>query len=296
MSFLAPSPRSRRREEADSFVATEGTRRSRCNRRSDGTEGFGLLEASAFLRRRLRPQRRCWRRGWFGFALRDVKLPEQLPVSLGHRVNVRVARNNRATVRPINLSFHQSTTDRIRERVEAEPTEGVAFSFLFAQDVIVRLMLPLPSAAQHRLQMRSQEFHSIQMISFAPHSHPHEMKMVGHQAVGWTEKLFACGGVEHQLPELEMKCRRQPSASPFLKRIRPEHNGVALISMPLQTWEFAFARWSHFGCMQAVQVNVNNRRRCSRRRKEADSLARSATSSRRCVRLPPPYVGGYNAI
>jgi len=292
MRFLAPFSRSRRRKEADSLVS----RRSCCSPRGDEVEGFALLEASASSRRRLRPKRRCWGRRWLGFALHNVKLPEQLPVSFGHWVNVRVTGNDRAVVRPINLSFHQFTPNRICEGVKAKTGEGLAFSFLFAQNVIVWLMLPLPLAAQYWFQMCSQKLHGIQLIALSPQAHPDEMKVVGHQAVGWAEQLFASSRVKHEFTKLGVKDRCQPPAGTFLQRVRPKHNCVALVLVPFQSGKLPLSRWSHIADMELPPLNVKDvPPPCSRRANEVSSPVATDVKWMSVSANPPPHVGGYNA-
>jgi len=80
---------------------------------------------------------------------------------------------------------------RVGERVEAKTREGSAPSFLFAQDMIVRLMLPLATATQGRFKMRAQKFHGVELIALAAQAHPDEVQMIGHETVSGAEKLFA---------------------------------------------------------------------------------------------------------
>ena len=92
---------------------------------------------------------------------------------------------------------YQSGAHRIGQRVETETGKRIPLPFLFAQDVLVRLMLPFTSAAQRRLQMRTEKFHRVELVSFAPESHPDQVQMIRHEAVGGAEKMFTHGGVEH---------------------------------------------------------------------------------------------------
>lgn len=76
----------------------------------------------------------------------------------------------------------------------------------------MRLMLPLASLAQRWFEMRAQEFHRVQLIGLPAHSHPDEMQMIGHEAVGGAEKVFARGGVEHEFTERGVKILGEPAA------------------------------------------------------------------------------------
>src|SRR5206468_12662371 len=98
-------------------------------------------------------------------------------------MNGRITRNNCSAVRPVAFLPYQFIAHRIGERVEAKTREGVAPSFLFAQDVIVRLMLPLATAAQGRFKMRAQKFHGVELIALAAQAHPDEVQMIGHETV-----------------------------------------------------------------------------------------------------------------
>jgi len=50
--------------------------------------------------------------------------------------------------RPVAFLLYQLIAHRIGKRVETKTLEGIAPSFLFAQGVIARLMLPLANVAQ----------------------------------------------------------------------------------------------------------------------------------------------------
>lgn len=279
-------PCSRRRKEADSFVTTEVTRRTK-------------REPLASSRRRLRAQRWSRRRRQFSLAFGDIQFPKQLPISFLHRMNIWVAWNDGTAERPIPLFASQLTAYRIGQRVKAETRKRVSFPFLLAQDVVVWLMLPLTTVAQGWLKVGAEKLHGVELIALSAHAHPDEMKMVGHQAVGRAEKLFACGGMKHQFTKLGVQGWCQPSACALLQRICPKHYGVTLILMPFQSREFAFARWSHnvdmdFAPRYVKTVAQSTAPVADDVRRRTQSTPRS-TSSRRWLPIPPPYVGGYDA-
>lgn len=278
---------SRRRKEADSFVAAEVTRRTK-------------REPPTSSRRRLRAQRWSRRRRQFGLALGNVQFPKQFPISFLHRMNIWVAGNDGAAERPISLFANQLIAYRIGQRVKAETRKRVSFPFLLAQDVIVWLMLPLTTVAQSWLKVGAEKLHGVELIALLAYAHPDEMKMVGHQAVGWAEKSFSGGGMEHQFTKLGVQGWCQPSTCARLQRIRPKHHGMTLILMSFQSREFAFARWSHNVDMDFAPRNVKTVAQSTAPiaddvRRRTQSTPALSTSSRRWLPNPPPYVGGYDA-
>ena len=171
-------------------------------------------------------------------------------------MNLGITRNDCTAVRPVAFLLYQFIAHRIGERVEAKTREGIAPSFLFAQDVIVRLMLPLATATQGRFKMRAQKFHGVELIALAAQAHPDEMQMIGHETVGGAEKLFARGGVEHEFAKRGLERRREPAARPFFQRVRPADHGVALVMMPTQSRKLTFVRRDHAACMEIAAVDV----------------------------------------
>jgi hypothetical protein len=73
------------------------------------------------------------------------------------------------------------------------------------------------------------------------------MQMIWHQAVGGAERVLAGSGVEHEFAERGVKGRREPAARTFLQGVRPEDDGVSLVTMFFQSRKFSFARRSHRG-------------------------------------------------
>ena len=281
---------SRRRKEADSFVAVEVTRRIK-------------REPSASSRRRLRAQRWSRRRRQFGLAFGNIQFPKQLPISFLHRMNIWVAGNDGTAERPIPLFANQFVAHRIGQSVKAKARKRISFSFLLAQDVVVWLMLPLTAVAQGWLKVGAEKLHGVELIALPAHAHPDEMKMVGHQAVSWAEKSFTCGGMEHQFTKLGVQGWRQPSACALLQRVRPKHHSGTLILVPFQSREFAFAWWRHdvdmdmgFTPRNVKTVAQSTAPVAADVRRRTKSTSALSTSTRRWLPNPPPYVGGYDVI
>src|ERR1700722_10160073 len=119
-----------------------------------------------------------------------------------------VTQKNRSTVRPVNFPFHQPSPDRVGQCIEAKTSECIAQAFFSAKNVVVRLVLPFAPSTQRRLEVSAQKPHRIELIGFAPHSHPNKVNVVGHKTVGWEEKLFPRSDVGHQFAKSSMKVRR----------------------------------------------------------------------------------------
>ena len=64
--------------------------------------------------------------------------------------------------------------------------------------------------------------------------------MIGHEAVGWTEQMFTCGGMEHEFPERCVKGWRKPVARARFQSVRPEDHSVALVMVPFQAGQLSF--------------------------------------------------------
>ena len=179
-----------------------------------------------------------WR--WLGFAFSNVEFPEAFPIILRKQIKVGVSGDDGSAVGPVAFTRNQSGADGIGQRVEAESGKGVAPPFFLAQDVIVRLMLPFAVVAQRRFQMGAEKFHGVHLIRLAPHPHPDEVQMIRHEAVGGAEEMFPRGDVEHEFTKRGVKGGREPAPGAFFERVRPEDDGVSLVTMPFEPGQFSF--------------------------------------------------------
>lgn len=118
-----------------------------------------------------------------------------------------IARHNGTCVRPVPLVSDQSSPNRIRQYIETRRGEGVAAALVLAQDVIVRLMLPLPLLSQCRSKLPPQKPHRVELVRLAAQAHPHEMQVIGHEAIRGTKEPLAHCGMEQQLTEVRVKSR-----------------------------------------------------------------------------------------
>jgi hypothetical protein len=189
---------------------------------------------------------------------------------------------------------YEAGAHRVGQRIKAESGEGVPLSLFLAQDVIVGLMLPFATTAERRLEVRAEELHGVELVRLAPDSHPDEMQMIGHEAVGGAEKVFARGGVVHEFAERGVKSGRQPAAGAFLQRVSPENDGVALVTMFFESRKIPFGSRGHALVIQVAQGGVKSG--CSHRGNEVDFSFRTvggirlitsaATTSVATVQLP----------
>jgi len=80
----------------------------------------------------------------------------------------------------------------------------------------------------------------VELITFTSHSHPDEVQMVGHQAIGRTPNLFAHCRVKHQFSKAGMKRFVQPAGGAMLDCQRPHDHRVILVMMAMQPREIVF--------------------------------------------------------
>ena len=82
--------------------------------------------------------------------------------------------------------------------------EGILLPFFFFQDVVMGLMLKFPRL-ELWLKVSAQKRHPVKLIRIQAQSHPHQVQMVWHQAVGWAKQTFAGGDVKHQFAKFDME-------------------------------------------------------------------------------------------
>ena len=74
-----------------------------------------------------------------------------------------------------------------------------------------------------------QKSHSVKLITFASETHPHEMKVIRHEAVDGTDELFANHCVKKKFTERGVMRIAQPLGRTVERGQRPDDNGVALV-------------------------------------------------------------------
>jgi len=160
-----------------------------------------------------------------------------------------ITRNNTTTVKPFLVSLHQLGANRVCECVKTKTGKRVPHPLLFSQDVVVRLVLPLPPATECWLKVRPQKLHRVKLVRFSPHPHPNKMQVVRHQAIRRAEKLFARSSVKHEFAKRGVKILCQPTACSLVQGVRPENHRVPLIEMLFKPWKIPFFWWQHGGSM-----------------------------------------------
>src|SRR5207249_7393199 len=135
-------------------------------------------------------------------------------------MNIGVAGKNRSIPQPLPRVGHQSGTYWIVEDVKAGGSERTAFSFLPAQDGVMRLLLQFVRRCSGRispgeldLKILSQKAHGIDLVRGEIQPHPDQVQVVRHQDINWTEERLARGGVQQQPAELSVKGPVQPADS-----------------------------------------------------------------------------------
>ena len=83
--------------------------------------------------------------------------------------------------------------------------------------------------------MRAQECHAIELIRIKTQPHPDQMQMIRHEAISWTEKPFAGGGVQKQFAKRGVKWFGEPALPAVRDGKRPMYHRVALIIFAWKT-------------------------------------------------------------
>ncbi len=196
----------------------------------------------------------------------------------------RIAGHHRTQKRPVPFPLYQPGSDGIGQGVKTETGKGVAFSFFFAQDMIMRLMLPFASVPQRGFQIDAQEFHGVQLVRVAAQSQPDQMKMIRHETISRAKEMCTHGCMEHHFPEIGMERRREPSSDTSFNCIGSENDRMALIMMSFQARQVALGFKAH--AFVSRRKSQSSSFDCSRRRKEADN------GEEMC---PSPHAGGYGS-
>ena len=165
-----------------------------------------------------------------------IKFPENRPEIAFQGVHHWIAGNYRPAKPPLPGMFDQSVLASVVDDVEAHLCERVAFALFGSQDVIVRLVLEA-MRAQLWPEVLTQEFDAIPLIVVAPQSHPNQMNMIRHQAIGRTEDSLAHPGMEHDFAKMGMECIVQPSSAAHGHRHRPMNDRIGLIILAGKTLE-----------------------------------------------------------
>ena len=92
---------------------------------------------------------------------------------------------------------------------------------------------------EQRFQLRAEEAHPVELIGPGVGTHPYEMDVIGHQAIGGAEDVLARCGVEHQFAEPLVEGFRQPSRRPFFEGKSPVNERRALVAFSLQARQMA---------------------------------------------------------
>jgi hypothetical protein len=97
---------------------------------------------------------------------------------------------------------------RIGQDTRARLTKGVSLTLLRPKHAVVWLMLPLTLVAQSGLEMNTQELHCVQLVTLLAQSHPNQVEVIRHEAVGGTKQMGTRSGMKHQFAEAGVKKRR----------------------------------------------------------------------------------------
>ena len=112
-----------------------------------------------------------------------VELPKSWPEVVFERMHSRVAGHYCSAERPLIRMFHESGLKRVLENVMTCAGKRVVVSFLLFEHMVMGLMLEY-LRREFWLEIRSQESHAVELIGIQTQSHPDQMQMIRHEAVG----------------------------------------------------------------------------------------------------------------
>ncbi len=106
--------------------------------------------------------------------------------------------------RPILWMFCQFRDARIVNDVEANSSKGILLSLIPFEDMIVRLVLKFVRS-ERRFQMCSQKSHAVTLVGIRTQTHPDQMQMIRHEAIGRAKQSFARCDMQQQLAKCRVK-------------------------------------------------------------------------------------------
>ncbi len=146
----------------------------------------------------------------------------------------RIARHNRPAEWPVPGFHCEAGASRIFQHIKANPGKSAALAFVFMQDVIVGLMLEFVRLKRRR-KLAAQKPHRVELVAFAPHTHPNQVQVIGQEAIGRTPDFFPHRHVQHKFPKVKMERIFQPTGRAMFQRERPQDDGMTLVMMARQS-------------------------------------------------------------
>ena len=136
--------------------------------------------------------------------------------------------------RPVRRLLDQSGHPRVIHDVKTDLGKRPPLPVFLAQHLVVRLVLKA-MRTQRRAEMFAQKLHAVELVTVKTQSHPDQMNVVGHQAIGRAKKPFARGGVQHDFTKFCVKRFVQPAGAALGNWQRPVNDGVGLIKFSRQS-------------------------------------------------------------
>lgn len=147
-----------------------------------------------------------------------------------------VTRHDAAGERPSFSRICKTGANRISRYIRASGGEGAAVTLLFAQHMIVRLVLPA-GGSEMWFQLRAEKRGRAALIGRRQRPHPDQVKVIGHEGINWTKESLARCRVQQEFTADGMKRGREPAGAAMSDRMRPKHDGAALVPLGFETGE-----------------------------------------------------------
>jgi hypothetical protein len=149
-----------------------------------------------------------------------------------------IARDDRAEMWPRRPFLARAILLWVMEDVERSLFQRIGVPFAFNENVVVRLALKLKSAWSKRgVPGTVEKFLRIELVGVLVDSHPKEVGVVRHEAVGGAVELITGTGVEEKLTHQRVGGAVEPSRGPLVERHDPMHPCLPLVVVSLQPFE-----------------------------------------------------------
>lgn len=166
----------------------------------------------------------------------DAPKPE--PVVVGTRVEFGIAGYAAAGEGVVLPAGNQAGAHRVLHDVVGDGVEGIAFALVFAEDVVVSLLLP-SRRDEVRREVLAEKLDREALVRGSGRADPQQMHVIRHQRVAGASQMIAGASVQEDVLPGVMKGGREPAGGATFERKRPMDEGVAAIVLAGEAREVA---------------------------------------------------------